>query len=286
MDNNEHDEPLTTLTILTGLKRNPIDKFYTQTSIAHQCVDDFIANVFTTPDDLILEPSAGNGEFSELLVKLFPKTISIDIAPENESIHKCDYFEFNCPPSHPIHVIGNPPFGRQSSLAKRFIKQSVLLNAKTIAFILPKSFHKDSMQRSFPLKYHLTFCRDLPDNSFYNTLGNLNIPCVFQIWERRETDRQVTPKTLPTFYKYVKKTENPDIAIQRVGGNTGRLHTTLIEAKSEQSHYFITFLKPMNVDTFVYWYNTLNFDETNNTVGPKSLSKNELNEKLVLFTPA
>ena len=49
--------------------------------------------------------------------------------------------------SRKIHVIGNPPFGRQSSLAIKFIKKSCSFS-DTISFILPKSFKKDSMKKS------------------------------------------------------------------------------------------------------------------------------------------
>ena len=47
-----------------------------------------------------------------------------------------------------LHFIGNPPFGRQSSLAKKFIKHICSCDkTKTIAFILPKSFKKDSLKK-------------------------------------------------------------------------------------------------------------------------------------------
>ena len=49
-----------------------------------------------------------------------------------------------------IHIIGNPPFGRQSSLAIKFIKKSAEF-CDSISFILPKSFKKDSLKKHFPL---------------------------------------------------------------------------------------------------------------------------------------
>jgi hypothetical protein len=44
-----------------------------------------------------------------------------------------------------IHIIGNPPFGRQSSTAIKFIKKSCLF-CNSLSFILPKSFKKDSLK--------------------------------------------------------------------------------------------------------------------------------------------
>ena len=47
-----------------------------------------------------------------------------------------------------MHIIGNPPFGRQSSLAIKFIKKSCEF-CDSISFILPKSFKKDSLKKHF-----------------------------------------------------------------------------------------------------------------------------------------
>ena len=64
--------------------------------------------------------------------------------PENSEIMKQDYLNFDYNTMikkkfNKIHVIGNPPFGRQSSLAIKFIKKS-LEYCDSISFILPKSF--------------------------------------------------------------------------------------------------------------------------------------------------
>ena len=64
--------------------------------------------------------------------------------PENDEIIKQDYleFDFNLQNSYKrIHIVGNPPFGRQSSLAIKFIKKSCEY-CDSISFILPKSFKK------------------------------------------------------------------------------------------------------------------------------------------------
>ena len=65
---------------------------------------------------------------------------------------------------HRIHCIGNPPFGRQSSTARKFIKKCSLF-CDTISFILPKSFRKESYQKAFPLNFHLVKEYDLKKDS-------------------------------------------------------------------------------------------------------------------------
>lgn len=51
---------------MKGLKRNTIDKFYTKPKVVELCFEK-IQHIF--PDDLIIEPSAGNGSFIEPIKK-------------------------------------------------------------------------------------------------------------------------------------------------------------------------------------------------------------------------
>ena len=52
-----------------GLKRNTIDKFYTKQSIVIQCIEMFKKYISIEKDDIIIEPSAGNGSFIEEIKK-------------------------------------------------------------------------------------------------------------------------------------------------------------------------------------------------------------------------
>jgi len=136
-----------------GLLRNTIDKFYTNSDVVDICIDHFVDLIKPKQADTILEPSAGSGAFSNVLRKMFKNVIAIDIQPDHKNVKQEDFleeFDEGKIKSNIVHVIGNPPFGRQSSLAKRFIKKSSMF-AESISFILPKSFKKDSFQKTFPL---------------------------------------------------------------------------------------------------------------------------------------
>ena len=113
----------------TGLKRNTIDKFYTIINIVNKCIELIKENIDIKENDLCIEPSAGNGSFITAIKSLFRNYIFYDIEPENNEIIKQDYLEVDLTTSlknfNKIHVIGNPPFGRQSSLAIKFIKNHV-----------------------------------------------------------------------------------------------------------------------------------------------------------------
>ena len=108
------------------------------------------------------------------------------------------------PASDKVCFVGNPPFGRQSSLAKKFIKHIASWEkAGVIAFILPKSFKKTSMQKCFPINWHLMECYNLPNDSFVIQGQSHNVPCVFQIWEKREYQRWIPEIAEPKGYKFI-----------------------------------------------------------------------------------
>ena len=131
-----------------GLKRNIIDKYYTKDVVVEHCLNIFKKYIQINTDDLIIEPSAGNGSFITGIKSLTSNFRFYDLEPDNGEIIKQDYLLYDydiiketfCK----IHIIGNPPFGRQSSLAIKFIKKSCQF-CTSISFILPKSFIKDSL---------------------------------------------------------------------------------------------------------------------------------------------
>ena len=94
-----------------------------------------------------------------------------------------------------IHIVGKPPFGNRASLAIRFIKKACEF-ANTVSFILPKNFKKDSLLKRVPFNFHCIFEIDLPDNSFHFNGIVYNVPCIFQIWEKRSYNRE-TMNTIP-----------------------------------------------------------------------------------------
>lgn len=262
----------------SGLKRNTIDKYYTKDTIVEKCIDLIKNNIIISKeDDLIIEPSSGNGAFIDLIKTMSNNSKFYDLEPENDEIIQQDYLEFNYnnlqKEYKKIHIIGNPPFGRQSSLAIKFIKKSCEF-CNSISFILPKSFKKESMKSKFPLNFHLVHEWDLPDNSFLVNDVEYTVPCVFQIWEKITECRIKPEKVEPINFIFVKKTDNPHISFRRVGVNAGVISRD-IEIKSEQSHYFITFTNNNIVDENIEQLKNIIF-ETDNTVGPRSISKQEL----------
>ena len=259
-----------------GLKRDTVDKFYTKNTVVDLCLDLVKKHITIDENDMIIEPSAGNGAFISGINSLSSHTLFYDIAPEHAAVKKQDYLL--CDPSgfqtyKNIHVIGNPPFGRQSSSAIKFIKKSCEF-CNSISFILPKSFKKDSLKKTFPLNFHLVFEMDLPNNSFLVDGTEHNVSTVFQIWQKKDVERIVVEKVEPIHFIFVEKLEFPDISFRRVGVNAGTIDTNSNE-KSIQSHYFIKFTNKKPTSQNIQSLKSIQFNH-NNTVGPKSISKQEL----------
>lgn len=262
----------------TGLKRDTKDKYYTRDFIVEQCMY-IIKNTIDIDfnDDLIIEPSAGNGAFIKPITEMCSNHVFYDIDPAHDKIIQQDFLELSVTKGiyRNIHVIGNPPFGRQSSLAMRFIRHASTF-ANTISFILPKSFKKQSMMERVPNYFHLMFEVDLPKNSFSVEGKTHDVPCVFQIWVKCVIPRLEEEKQKPNGYEFVKKTEPHHISFRRVGVNAGDItFFPDTQIKSPQSHYFIRFSPDLNLTmNMTSIPSHMNF-EHDNTVGPKSISKQE-----------
>ena len=250
-------------------RKDPYDRFYTPLTTVDQCLALLDLNKF----DCIIEPSAGTGHFSQKL----PNCFAFDIVPAAANIQQADWLTMDKAQFKTysnILVCGNPPFGEQSSLAIAFFNEAAKI-AHTIAFILPLSFKKDSIQNKlnlhFVLKNELILQNcdfKLPDNQ------KITVPCVFQIWEKTSSLRK--KRVLATQSEYFSFTtkENADFRVQRVGGNAGKASLDL--NRSASSNYFIQNLSNLSNEDFVTLINTLTFPTIAFTVGPKSLSKGEL----------
>jgi predicted RNA methylase len=253
----------------TGIDRkNVMEQFYTKFEIAKRYTDLIIKMYPDALNDLWIEPSAGTGSFLKSLPPNV-KTIGIDLDPKFEGVIKNDFLEWN-PLSNSVIVFGNPPFGRQSSTAKKFIRKSCSF-AKIIAFILPRSFVKPSMQKCFSLNFHCVFCEEVEKNSFIINNKSYDVPCVFQIWEKKAFDRIQSLDVKPIGFTYVPFGSKYHLAFRRVGGRAGKID----EFGNKQTHYFLKLDDETKINSIREIINSHIFPS--NTTGARSLSKSELN---------
>ena len=156
------------------------DKFYTNVDTANDCLSLLDLSRY----DLVIEPSAGAGAFSNNIDH--PNLVSIDISPESDCVQQGDWFEYQIPEEYKnVLVVGNPPFGLRNKLSKAFIQHACSFpNVDTVAFVLPSVYHKHTLQKSIPLDYRIKTIKDLKENSFNIQGENYSIPAIFMIMDK------------------------------------------------------------------------------------------------------
>ena len=260
-----------------------LDQYYTFPLVAGNCIsylkNVLHANFFNFNAYTFIEPSAGDGAFYDLLPP--DRRIGIDIEPKAEGIFRSDFLrcDISCP--RRVIVLGNPPFGKNSSMAVKFFNHASRLSAVDfIAFIVPKTFRKVSIQNRLSMDFHLVGEMNLPAKSFIKDGKPYAVPCCFQIWQRKEKKREPVKFDLENeWFEFVKKSEKPDLAVRRVGWTSGHCTKDIADCK-EQSFYFLKLKKGVNATMFRDNINNLSYygHFTNlimNTAGARSLSKGE-----------
>ena len=251
------------------LNKDDLDRFYTKPSV----VDNLLNEITLEDYDVVVEPSAGTGSWSSKI----DDCVAIDIAPEHPNIMRGDFLEDDflfdeMKEENKILVIGNPPFGRIGNKAIKFINKAAEF-ADTIAFILPRSFRKESLQRRINKNFWLIKDIDLFEEHCFIFKGeDYFAPCVFQVWEKRIEERDTTIKKVePVGFSYVKR-EHANLVVRRVGGAAGTAYTDKIEERSIPPNYFLWVDNP---DAVADSINKHKFN-IHDTVGPESLTKGEL----------
>ena len=156
-----------------------LDKYYTSYDDMQYCVnkawDILKENGYEISE--FLEPSAGNGVFSDYLHTSGLDVIAIDIEPEGKNIIKADYLTYPLDYVENRCVIGNPPFGNRLSLANKFFKKSIEI-ADYIVFILPISQFNNT--QTF-YQFDLLHSEDLGKLIFS---GNREVHCCLNVYVR------------------------------------------------------------------------------------------------------
>ena len=148
-----------------------LDKYYTPVNLAKYCIDKTFEIIGKENITDIIEPSAGNGSFSNQL-----ECVAYDIEPEHKSIIKQDYLKLELEYKKGRLIIGNPPFGRSMNLAQKFYKKSIQIG-DYIAFILPISCLNNTQSL---FEFDLIYSEDLGEHNY----SNRQLHCCFNIYKR------------------------------------------------------------------------------------------------------
>lgn len=264
------------------VREEGLDKFYTLPSYSKKCIDKVFEMYDISKWDLIVEPSAGNGSFLNQIN--CDKKIGIDISPEGPNIIEQDFLDYTPPRDKPnILVIGNPPFGKVSSLAIKFFNHSAKW-ANVIAFIIPRTFRRISVQNKLCSDFHLVYDEEVPNNPCCFS-PPMMAKCCFQIWEKRTTKRGIVE--LPTKHKdwdFLSFGPNDtqgqptpplgaDFALRAYGGKIGEIKTEHLDELRPKSWHWIK----ANIDkkSLISIFNQLDYSNSLNTARQNSMGRGE-----------
>lgn len=230
----------------TRSRARELDQFYTDRPLADALVVVLAARLhargLTQP--AVLEPSAGEGAFIEAVLAHLPDASmeACDLEPKHPLAVRQDFFDRPAPPvDRRVAVVGNPPFGKNATLAIRFFNHAAAF-ADTIAFIVPRTFEKASVKNRLDPRFVLQQEVAIDPLSFHFEGVRVPVPCVFQIWERLpEGDLRptiATPTSHPDF-RFLKQPEGAAFAFQRVGAQAGRIKPLTAANLAPPSHYFL-----------------------------------------------
>ena len=164
-----------------GSNKLNLDQYYTSEVDMKYCVNKTLEVLQENGYEVseFLEPSAGQGIFSDYLYASGKNVIALDIEPKAENIIQADYLTYKLEYKKGRLTIGNPPYGSRLSLAKKFYKKSIEVG-DYISFILPISQLNNS---EFMYEFDLLHSEDLGELTFSE---NRKVKCCLNIYVRPE----------------------------------------------------------------------------------------------------
>lgn len=246
------------------------DEYFTKPEVAKSLVKTLKPYVKGAKNTLYIEPSAGAGSFVNALKG---KNIqAYDLEPKHASVIKQDWFTVSVDSDKHKVVVGNPPFGFAASIAIKFFNHASTF-ADVIAFIVPRTFQKDSVKNklnaNFHLKYEHVLTKD--ESTFITDTTTQYVPCVWQVWVRSTKPRVISNVSIDNKWVEFTSKNKATHAIRRVGGKSGKLLDGLDH--NESSTYFIK----EKVEGVIHVLRDADFSAiVNSTAGVRSISKREI----------
>lgn len=261
-----------------------LDQFFTKEKIVTQCLLELEFYYKLEDFNVIIEPSAGEGSFLKMLPK--DKRVAIEIDGDlcnKNAEYKCmSFFDYIHPTENEkVLVIGNPPFGTQNKLSVDFFNHASKF-ADVIAFIIPRTWNKQSIHNRLNQNFHLIKSIDLLEDCFYGD-KETNVKCCFQIWKRskeaRVSDKKILYHKDWNFLPYIKTKDDlfppkdADFVVLAYGSNPGQVSTNLFEWRPKSVHFIKS---QINKDKLMKRFSTLDYSCANNSARQSSLCKGDL----------
>lgn len=220
------------------------EQFYTPLDLAQELVTFSAAVIPEFSSRKFLEPAGGSGSFITALRKEGIENIqSVDLYPKFKGVARKNFLEHK-PKDSNLVTISNPPFGRNNALSIPFFNHASLFS-DYIAFLVPRSWRKWSVENRLNLNFHKITDRDvfvsyvdINGNPFKKNNG---LRTCFQIWKKEPIPRA---KTLVPDNSLIEKTtpRKADVAIRVFGYGCGQILSEFPRVKNTT----LMFLKVKN----------------------------------------
>ena len=252
-----------------------LEQYYTPTKLANDLVLELKQLIPDFETRSFLEPAGGNGSFIEALLSQGALSIqSVDTHPLHPEVKKQDFFTFKTKASDLI-TVSNPPFGRNNALSIPFFNHAAQFSTH-IAFLVPRSWRKWSVQNRLEQNFHLVYDRDV-DLIYINSKGeplakSNELRTCFQVWERRDDLREKFVVPDNGFLKKASPAE-ADIALKVFGYGCGQV----LEVFPKTGNTTLMFLS-LSKGITASLLRELDFERfINNTAYTQALSFQEIN---------
>jgi predicted RNA methylase len=259
-----------------------LEQYYTPKHLALELTQALFEKLRNPTTLHFLEPAGGTGSFVDALAQLgATKISSVDTHPKHPTVKQADFLgqQFK----GDLVTISNPPFGRNNALSIPFFNHAASFSSH-IAFLVPRSWRKWSVQNRLQQNFHLIHDQDV--NLIYqdqdgNPLAKANeLRTSFQIWEKR---KEVRPKVVVPDNGYLLKALplEADVAMRVFGYGCGQVLEEF-ERKPNTTMMFLRLQQGLTASLL----RGLEFERfKNNTAYTQALSFQEinylLNEKLL-----
>ena len=260
-----------------------LEQYYTPRHLARELTELLFSKLENPQERNFIEPAGGTGSFIDALSEIGATNIrSMDTNPKHKSVQKADFLTQDIKGVDFV-TLSNPPFGRNNALSIPFFNHAAGFSSH-IAFLVPRSWRKWSVQNRLDLNFHLIHDQEVNliyENELGEPLAKANeLRTCFQIWEKKQYKRE---KVVVPDNGYLEKTtpENADVAMRVFGYGCGQV----LDNFEPKPNTTLMFLK-LNSGVTISLRRDLDFDRFRiNTAYTQALSFQEinylLNEKLL-----
>ena len=261
-----------------------LDQYYTSYEDMEYCVNkawDVIKDLGYEVSEF-LEPSAGEGVFSNYLATSGLDVIAIDIEPKGEDIIKADFLTYDLEYKEGRFIIGNPPYGARLNLAQKFYKRAVELG-DYIAFILPISQLNNTQ---FLYEFNLVHSEDLGKLVFSN---KKKVHCCLNVYVRPKNGLN---KKIPTKLKDVtivrqdkKGYEDIEFDIRMCYWGDGTAGKILKEGENYSGEYKIIIHNKELKDDIINLLSTIKWKDEIDSVAMRRIKQYHIIQVLKKYIP-